>query len=155
MFQMHDKEIKSMDQQDQQIETQIRYVNVEPSAALDRFIQNHMQTLLERVSVHPKKYSLSMTIKANAKNAQGKIKSFEVDGTFKIARRANLRAAEKMGNVQKAVVSVIKSLEKQIRRLSEKKERSRKTIGKSLKSVRNFKSKAFSDSMESPLSFKS
>jgi ribosomal subunit interface protein len=127
----------------QQFETQIKYVNVKPSAALNSFIQDHLHTLLDRIYVHPNKYAVSLTVKANAKKSQAKITSFEVDGTFRIARHANLRASEKMTDVHNAITTVVAALEKQIRRFSEKKERSRKTIGKSLKPVKEFKSESF------------
>jgi ribosomal subunit interface protein len=145
-FRKNKEEINSMDPQ---FHTQIRYVNMKPSEALSNFIQDHIRTLQERISVHPNKYSVNITVKANAKNAEAKITSFEVDGTFCIARRANLRASEKMSDVHQAITAVSKSLEKQIRRLTEKLERSRKTIGKSLKPIKKFKSEAFSEWEES------
>jgi ribosomal subunit interface protein len=144
----HNQEIKSMYQK---FHTQIKYVNMKSSAALDVFIQDHIRSLLDRISVHPNKYSIDFTVKANAKSAENKITSFEVDGTFRVARRANLRASEKMRDVHEAVAAVSKSLEKQIRRLSEKLERSRKTMGKTLKPVKNFKSEAFAETEESQL----
>lgn len=130
---------------DEPINTEIKYVNVEPSAALDEFVQEHIKSLHHRIYLHQTKYAVGITIKADAKNAEGKIISFEVDGTFRIARRADLRAVEKMSDVHQAVTAVIKSLEKQIHRLTEKQERSRKTIGKSLKSVREFKAEVFAE----------
>lgn len=132
----------------EQINTEIKYVNVEPSTALDEFVQEHIKSLRDRIFLHQTKYSVDITIKADAKNTEGKITSFEVDGTFYIARRADLRAVEKMSDVHQAVIAVIKSLEKQIHRLTEKQERSRKTIGKSLKSVREFKAEVFAEAEE-------
>lgn len=123
---------------------QISYVHVESSPALTAFIEDQMSGLLERVAAHDRKYSISMIIKADAKNKDAKITSFEVDGTMTVSHHANLRAVEKMSDVNKAVAAVVKSLEKQIRRLTEKQEHSRKTIDKTHTSVADFKAEAFS-----------
>ncbi len=78
-------------------------------------------------------------MKATSRHPDGSVKSFEVVGTIAIKRKGELRVSKKHADPEKAVLLTIDALEKQVRRWSEKRERSRATLGKSLKSVRSFK----------------
>jgi ribosome-associated translation inhibitor RaiA len=109
------------------------------SDQLNKYIQTQCSGLMNRLKAHPNKYKLALTVRPEAKNKEGKVKSFTVKGVIKIARASDIRAAKKDANPKVAVDDVIKALEKQIRRSTEKKERSRKTLGKTLKPIKEYK----------------
>lgn len=117
----------------------MKYIDVDSSKALDAYVREQCSSLVERISSHPNKYKLRMSVRPEARNKDGKIKSFHVEGIIVIPRKSDLRASKKGGDVKKAIESVVASLEKQVRRQTEKQERSRKTVGRSLKPVREFK----------------
>jgi ribosome-associated translation inhibitor RaiA len=117
----------------------VKYIDIDSSISFDLFTKKKSQVILDRLDKNGERYKLLLSMKAISKDAQGKIKLFEVKGSIKIKNRGILLASNKNKDPKKAVSSVTDSLEKQIRRWSEKTERSRKTMGKSLKTVRDFK----------------
>jgi ribosome-associated translation inhibitor RaiA len=117
----------------------MKYIDIDSSISFDLFTKKQSQTIINRLDKNGERYKLLLGMKAISKDSQGKIKMFEVKGSIQIRGRGLLMATNKNTNPKKAVSTVIDSLEKQIRRWSEKTERSRKTIGKSLQSVRDFK----------------
>lgn len=117
----------------------MKYVDIDSSNSFDLFTKKQSSNLLKRLDKSGGRYKLLLAMKAGSKDTQGKIKLFEVKGSIQIRSQGLLVATSKNANPKKAVTDVISSLEKQIRRWSEKSERSRKTLGKSLKSVRDFK----------------
>jgi len=117
----------------------MKYVNVDSSKALDSFVQKHSRSLIRRVEQSNGRYNLSMSVRPVGRTPDQKVKSFEVSGVLSIQGVQNIRAAKKHKDPQVAVLAVVEALEKQIRRVTEKKERSRKTMGQSLKTVREVK----------------
>lgn len=117
----------------------MKFVKVDASESLDAFAQEHSRTLLKRLDAHNGKYKFKMTMKPGARRKDGQVKNFEVVGVIAIRGSGELRANKTDADPKKAVLSVVTALEKQIRRWTEKRERSRSTVGKSLKPVRAFK----------------
>jgi ribosomal subunit interface protein len=117
----------------------MKFVNLDTSDAINQYVREKCSTLSSRIAVQPNRYKMKMTVRPDAKLKTGKIKTFHVTGAIKVARSAELRASTKHSNIRKAIDKVITSLEKQVRRSTEKKERSRSTVGKSMKPVRNYK----------------
>ncbi len=115
----------------------MKYINVKPSPALDSFVRKQCSSLAQRLESHPNKYKISLSIKANSKNTEGRVTTYEVIGAIKIARQGQLRVSKKGHDPKKLVSSVVDALNKQLRRQTEKQERSRKTLGRSLKPVRH------------------
>lgn len=109
------------------------------SDQLNTYIQKQCAGLMTRLKAHPNKYKLALTVRPEAKNKEGKTKLFNVKGVIKVARSADLRASRKDANPKAAIDDVVRALETQIRRITEKKERSRKTVGKSLKPIKEYK----------------
>jgi ribosomal subunit interface protein len=117
----------------------MKYVHIDSSEALNEFVKKQCHALTERISAHPRKYKLKMSVKPESRNKDGQVKSFQVEGSIDINKRKELRASKKGSDIKKVVEQVVQSLEKQMRRHTEKTERSRKTLGKSLKPIREFK----------------
>lgn len=117
----------------------LKYVGVEKSEALDAYVRKHCNGLLRRISVHPSKYKLKFCIRPEARKIDHSISSFSVEGAIVITGRTELRAKAKAKDVKVAIDKVIKNLEVKVRRDTEKRERSRKTIGKSLKPVTEYR----------------
>lgn len=109
------------------------------SQSLDAFIQKKCTSLSKRLKAHPNKYRISVLVEGESKKPSGLVNSFKVTGLIKIARQGDLRVRKTGSDVKKTVAAVIEALETQIRRTTEKKERSRKTLGHSLKPVRSLK----------------
>lgn len=82
-------------------------------------------------------------MKSLAKKKDGTIKAFEFVAVLKIKNAGELRISKKSLEPKTAVVEAVRALEKQVRRFSEKRERSRTTVGTSLKPVREFKMEVF------------
>ena len=116
----------------------MKYVNLKASEALDAFVQKQCSSLARRVGSHPNKYKISLSVKANARNPDGIVISYEVIGIVKVARQSHLSVKKKGKDVKKTISDVIDALSKQLRRKTEKKERSRRTLGQTLKPVRHY-----------------
>ncbi len=117
----------------------MKFINLDASSSLEAFGQKQARSLLKRIDASNERYRFKMTIKPDSRNPDGSVKLFEVVGVIKIKGRGELRAAKQNKDAKIAVQDVVSTLEKQIRRFSEKTERSRSTMGKSLRSVREFK----------------
>lgn len=117
----------------------MKFENLDASSSLQAFGQKQATSLLKRIDAHDGRYRFKMTIRPNTRNPDGSVKLFEVVGTIKIRGRSELRVAKRNANPKVAVKEAVLTLEKQIRRYTEKSERSRSTVGKSLRSVREFK----------------
>lgn len=117
----------------------MKFVNLNSSKALDSFVRKHASSLMRRVDSSNGRYRLSMAVRPISRSQDQTVKSFEVTGVFSIRGSKDLRANKKHADVKSAVVAVVEALEKQIRRTTEKKERSRKTLGTSLKTMREVK----------------
>lgn len=116
----------------------MKYVKIKPSKTLNAYIQRHSQSLLRRMSKSDGRYKLSMSIQP-VSTREHFVKTYVVKGDIAIRGQTHLRASKKSADPEEAVLAVVEALEKQLRRLTEKEESSRKTIGRSLKPVREFK----------------
>lgn len=116
----------------------MKFVGIPTSKALDTYVRRQCHALLKRVSARPNKYRLKFRIQPVAKNFEGTISHFQVDGVMTITGRKSLRASGQDTNIKRVVDHVIESLEKQVRRETEKRERSRKTLGRSMQLIREF-----------------
>jgi ribosome-associated translation inhibitor RaiA len=116
----------------------MRYVGISRSEALDDYVRKQSNGLLQRISVRPNKYKLKFRVSPEARKSDGSIYSFSVEGVVTITGRKELRAKAKDADAKKAIDKVIKALEGKVRRETEKTERSRKTVGKSLKPVKEY-----------------
>lgn len=117
----------------------MKFENVDKSEALDGYVQEHANSLLKRLNARGNRYKIKMIVKSSGRTEEAKIKEFVVIGTITVVGQKQLRASKKHKNPQDAVLLVIGALEKQLRRLTEKKERSRSTMGKTLKPVNKYK----------------
>lgn len=117
----------------------MRFTKIDTSEALELFVNKKSKTLLRRIRSYHDRYKFSMNIKPSAHKKDGSIKLFCAMGVLKIKSLSEIRAKYESPSPEIAVKRVIDSLEKQIRRYSEKSERSRSTLGKSLKPIRKFK----------------
>ena len=117
----------------------MKYVHLEPSAALDQFVQNKLNTLTKRLHAHPRRYKFSLKLEVTSRKPTGVANNFRVTGAVKVLNGKNLLVIRKGVDAKKLISQVIENLEKQVRRDSEKRERSRKTFGKSLRKVRSMK----------------
>ncbi len=117
----------------------MKFINLDGSSSLEAFGQKQAKSLMKRIDARHEQYRFKMSIKPHARKPDGSVKLYEVVGTVKIKGRGELRAAKRNRDAKLAVHAVVSVLEKQLRRHSEKSERSRSTIGKSLRSVREFK----------------
>lgn len=115
----------------------MRYINMDHSNNLNQYMEEQSQSLRQRLSTYPGKYNLDLRVNPEQRR-DGLITLFKVEGVIHIAGRKDLRASKTDANVKKATAQVIDALEKQMRRLSRKEERSRYTIGRSLTPVRDF-----------------
>lgn len=116
----------------------VKFVGLPNSKALDKYVRSHCNGLLKRIAAHPQKYQIKFSIKPEAKNQEAQVSSFKVDGSVTIVGRKSLRASAKGPDVKKMVDQVIEALETKIRRETEKRERSRKTVGQSLQPVKEY-----------------
>lgn len=114
----------------------LRFIGIPTSKALDVYVRRHCQSLLKRISARPDRYHLKFRVQPIAKNFEGAISYFQVDGGLVITGRKTLRASAEGDNIKQAVDKVIEALEKQLRRETEKRERSRKTMGRTMELVR-------------------
>lgn len=117
----------------------MKFEKVDKSEALDAYVQEHASSLLNRLNARGNKYKIKMTVKPYTLSKESKIKEFVVSGVISVVGKKQLRAIKKHKSPQEAVLLVISALEKQLRRLTEKKERSRSTMGKTLKPVNKYK----------------
>lgn len=117
----------------------MKYINVDQSISFDTFTKNKSKSIIDRLDKNGERYKMNISVKSYSKDSQEKTNIFEVNGSIKINKRGILIAKNKNKNPHLAVSKVLESLEKQIRRWTEKTERSRKSMGRSLKSVRDFK----------------
>lgn len=117
----------------------MKFINIDASQALDAFVDKKSKNLLKRVEAYHDRYKFSMNIKPRSRKKDGSVKTFSVVGVVKIKSVSDIRAEFESTDPKLAVKKVIDSLEKQIRRHTEKSERSRSTLGRSLKPIRQFK----------------
>lgn len=117
----------------------MKFTNIDASQSLDAFVDKKSKALLKRVGAYHDRYKFSMNIKPTSRKKDGSVKTFSVVGVVKIKSVSDLRAEFESADPKLAVKKVIESLEKQIRRHTEKSERSRTTLGRSLIPIRQFK----------------
>ncbi len=117
----------------------MKFVNMDNSKALDQFVQKQCAALAKRMESRPNKYKISLTVEASSRTPEGVANMYKATGVIKVSRQADIRASKSNRDVKQALIDVVAALEKQIRRQTEKQERSRKTLGKSLKPVRHMK----------------
>ncbi len=117
----------------------MKFVGIDLSKSLDSYVQKHARSLLKRMDGKGGRYALKLSMKSVARKNDTKVKSFEVTGSIAVAGLTEMRAQKKASSPKKAVSSVLSALEKQLRRHTEKRERSRATMGKTLKPVNEFK----------------
>lgn len=114
----------------------MKFVKLDSSEAVDVFLNDQCQAIARRISAHPERYHFDISVRPEARK-DGKVTSFVVDAVINIARQGSLRVHKHGADLRSAVAEAIDSLETQLRRYTEKRERSRKTFGRSLKSVRS------------------
>ncbi|MBK9041570.1 MAG: HPF/RaiA family ribosome-associated protein [Bdellovibrionales bacterium] len=117
----------------------MKFIDSPASQALDLFVQKHAGTLVRRISKSHGRYKVSFLLRPIARKRDASVKVFKFVGNITIRGGGQLRAEEKASDPRDAALKVIRSLEKQLRRLTEKQERSRKTVGKSLKPIRELR----------------
>lgn len=117
----------------------MKFIDSPTSKAFDAYVQKHTSTLARRISKSHGRYKVSFSLRPVARKSDGSVKFFKFVGKISIRGGGQIRAEEKAPNPKDAALNVIRSLEKQLRRLTEKAERSRKTVGKSLKPIRELK----------------
>ena len=117
----------------------MEYIDSPASRAFDAYVQRHASTLVRRISKSHGRYKVSFSLRPVARKSDGSVKSFKFVGKISIRGGGQIRAEEKAANPKDAALNVIRSLEKQLRRQTEKMERSRKTVGRSLKPIRELK----------------
>lgn len=117
----------------------MKFLNMDISPALNNHVHEKCSTLRRRFDNRRQKYKLSMKIEPNAKNSESKVTSFRVTGVVHVFGKEPVRVTKIDKDPKKGVNIVVDTLEKKIRRMTEKQERSRKTFGKTLKPVRALK----------------
>lgn len=117
----------------------MKFTNIDVSRSLDAFVDKKAKALLKRVSAYHDRYKFSMNITPASRKGDGSVKTFYVVGVLKLKSISEMRSKVESSDPQLAVKKVIENLEKQIRRHSEKSERSRSTLGRTLKPIRQFK----------------
>jgi ribosomal subunit interface protein len=117
----------------------MKFVKMEISQALNNHVHEKCSTLRRRFDNRREKYKITMKLEPNAKNPESRVTSFKVTGVVQVSGKPPIRVSKIEKDAKKGVNMVVETLEKKIRRLTEKQERSRKTFGKTLKPVRALK----------------
>lgn len=117
----------------------LNFVNVDNSEAINQYMRQQCSWLIDKMDAHPGRFKFDMKVRAEARTPEGQVKSYQVMGEIRIAGSKILKVRKKNKDIKKAIDEATQSLEKQMRRLSRKKVRSRTTVGKTLKPVREYK----------------
>ena len=122
----------------------IKYVNFERSTALEEYTDKHITGLMRRLDRRGgKSKSIEVQFRLDAKAPFGSLKNSEVMISYKYPGAKKIIHVKKMGiDLRKVLIEAIEATEKVIRRISEKNETGRRTIGKTKRSVRALKRSA-------------
>ncbi|MGE3681120.1 MAG: HPF/RaiA family ribosome-associated protein [Bdellovibrionales bacterium] len=116
-----------------QIET--GYMHIELSPTLSDFVEKRLQTLVRRYRDWGDGLIIRLHVDLVNRKASGAPRLFEVMAEVIRPKSKPLVVRKRNKDLRQAVTAGVESLEKLVRRESEKRERSRKTVGRSLKSV--------------------
>lgn len=121
----------------------IQFPDFSNTSALDSYIEKRLKTLHKRLDARFKDPKVSLRGAVLGRAADGRPKEFMAELIVKLPKSKKPFVAKKKGpDFRTALSEAADAMEKIIRRDSEKSERSRKTLGKSLYSVRKIKRQA-------------
>lgn len=116
----------------------LKYVNIKRSPALDVYVRKKCNTLLKRINARPGKYRLKFSVRPEARSTDSHVVAYKVTGAVIVTARKEFNASAEHYDVHDAIDEVVQKLEKKLHRDSEKRESSRRTLGRSKKSIRKF-----------------
>lgn len=118
----------------------IQFPDFSDTAAIHEYIQKRLRTLHRRLDVRYQNPILTLRGRVLDRRADGTPRTFRAEISIKIPRSKTPLFAQKVGtDFRTALSDAVAAMEKILRRDSEKRERSRKTIGKSLYPVSRVK----------------
>lgn len=117
---------------------QIKFINFDKSPALETFVKSHLGALKRRLKT--KKVDLAkikVSLRLDAKAPMGQLKNSQATIQARVPGiPKSFVASQKDANLRVAVKEASVAITKMVRRETEKKERSRKTMGKTMRRVR-------------------
>lgn len=122
-------------------EINFRYVNLDRSEALEQYTYEHMQNLLRRLDGrHGGAKDIEVRFSLENRGTQGQIKDCEVMISYRYPGLSEAIHVKKHGtDIKLVLIEAIHATEVVIHKATEKFEGGRHHIGKSKKSVRDFK----------------
>lgn len=117
-----------------------QFTDFESTPAIYEFMEKRFQTIKKRIDARFHHSKVFLRGSVLARTPQGKAKKFLAELSVKVPRsKAPYIVKKSKDDFHAALSEAVQAMEKLLRRDSEKMERSRKTVGKSLKSVRKVK----------------
>lgn len=121
----------------------IQFPDFSNTTAIDRYIERRLKTLQRRLDARYENSTITLRGSVLGRKSDGKPKSFEAELLIKVSKaRKPFVAKKKNSDFRAALSDAADAMETILRRDSEKSERSRKTLGKSLYPVRKVKRNA-------------
>lgn len=118
----------------------IQFPDFSNTAAIDKYIEKRLRTLQKRLDARYDNPVLTLRGAVLNRKPDGKPKTFEAELLVKVPKsKAPFIAKKKNTDFRSALSDAADAMEAMLRRDSEKLERSRKTVGKSLYPVRKVK----------------
>src|SRR3989338_5647355 len=121
------------------LRSSIRFLNVDSSAALKKRLAKHLQTLERRFGSLRRRILVDLRLLNRARRPNGTLKRVQAEILLKIPGKG-LKVVKKYGrDARKISKQAIDTVEKILRRESEKTVAGRRTIGKTKRAVRKVK----------------
>lgn len=117
----------------------MEFDDVDRSLAFETFVDQKSRTLRRRIKSYKDRYRLKLELSTMARKNDRFVKMFVATGILRLKGIKDLVAKAKSKDPHVAMKTVIDRLETQVRRYTEKVERSRSTVGRTLHPVRQFK----------------
>lgn len=121
----------------------IQFPDFSNTASIDNYIERRLKTLQRRLDARFESPTITLRGSVLGRKSDGKPKSFEAELLVKVPKsKTPFVAKKRSSDFRSALSDAADAMETILRRDSEKSERSRKTLGKSLYPVRKVKRNA-------------
>lgn len=121
----------------------IQFPDFSNTAAIDKYVEKRLRTLQKRLDARYKDHKISLKGAVLGRSPDGRPKEFMAEILVKLPKsKKPFITKKRAGDFRSAVSEAVDAMETILRRDSEKSERGRKTLGKSLYPVRRVKRSA-------------